>query len=344
MLSTEIIPNDIVMSRNTIWSEYNPEPEEYLKKVTGTYLSMQNTKRHHPFYTACTSEFCDGDEADGGEYFDDNVSVDDGFVAELDPAIEDTPIDLDTPLDDWCAIKHTEPAIEEALTIENVLDLKAKPVSKPLKKAQNQKVTRQKGKSGKKIKYTEPPIEELTPADALPKRVSKTVFYAVPCGAFKLRSGKTHGKALKPSRILLDQVREQERARKRNNRQASRQQALVQPMKEPEQLEPTFQPPQEPFGSTCLEMSRAPSTQDSEMSHSREDLDDLRYNPHFELGTDCSKLSFKKDKQTPVIEHMMEEHIPQDRSFDVCEFLITNPSITPLDSSGQEPNFSSLLD
>lgn len=289
---------------------------------------------------------------DDGEFFDEDHSVDNDYVSPVEP----------TPEDEEDILSQFGKTVEASTTPEitgiqlepsqNVLDLAPIPKQKADKKAKNKKVTTQKAKTGQKIKYTQPPVEAPKPENAAPRRVSKTVFYAVPCGAFKLRSGQVHGKALKPSRILLDEVREQERQRKVAQKQknaankAQRARLLAAPpvpvLELPQmQPEPVFaEPVEEELLPPCDGLSRCPSTQISDGSMQQEDteLQVPVFAEHHSVANFPS-VSFRKQSQPWSDEHMQEETIPPvvDESFSIAEYL-------QLAADPVDPNASLLFD
>lgn len=313
-----------------------------MSKMPGTFLNLRSIKAMTPIYT-CTTEYCNSMDADG-DYFDDDCSVDGDWVHLVEPTPEDEPETI--PQFPKTVELSTTPEITgiELEPSQNVLE--AAPISKAKadKKAKNKKVTAQKAKPGQKIKYTQPPVEVPKPENALPKRVSKTVFYAVPCGAFKLRSGQVHGKALKPSRILLDEVREQERQRKAALKQknaANRAlRAKLSPVPElpaaelPKVLpEPVFPEPVEELPlPPCDQLSRCPSTQGSDGSMQHEELELLAPVFHDQQPHETfSQLSFRKQSQPWASEPMQEELIPpQDVCFSISEYLNVAPQADPV--------------
>lgn len=318
-----------------VWSEMG-QPEQFLSGMMGTYTNL-DTYKEKTRLPYCLDEFCTNDDVDQGDYFDDDESVENGFVCQLDTANDDQEDVKETILDELTlesfAPEITGTQLEPSANVR--ISAKVSPVKSQQKKARNQKVTAQKGKQNQRKKYTLPPVEEPKPEDAPPKRVSKTVIYAVPCGAFKLRSGQTHGKALKPSRILLDQVREQERQRKRGGKQPVANKRAAREIKEPERQELDTEEFETKPSKTDREwnshdqpcnpdLSRSPSTQHSESSPHMGDLEEHLHANHSSLKSPAlrSRLQSNHGMLQPVSEHMLEEHIPQDEhEFDVTEYL-----------------------
>lgn len=329
------------MSIPSVWSEYN-QPEELMSQIPGTFLNLRSIKEMTSMYT-CTTDYCSSMDADG-EFFDDDYSVDNDLVCAVEPAPEDETETL--PQFPKTVELSTTPEITgiELEPSQNVLELVPITKAKADKKAKNKKVTAQKAKPGQKIKYTQPPVEMPKLENAPPKRVSKTVFYAVPCGAFKLRSGQVHGKALKPSRILLDEVREQERQRKlalKQKNAANRAlRARLLPVPEfpvvelPQVLpEPAFSEPVEELPlPPCDQLSRCPSTQVSDSSMQHEELELLVPIFHDQPQQEpFSQLSFRKQSQPWSSEPMQEELIPpQAVCFSISEYLnVTSQTDSP---------------
>lgn len=329
------------MSIPTVWSEYN-QPEVIMSQIPGTFLNLRSIKAMTPLYP-CTTDYCNSMDIDG-DYIDDDCSVDGDWVCVAEP----------TPEDETEIIPQLPKTVELFTTPEitgiqlepsqNVLEPAPISKTKADKKAKNKKVTAQKAKPGQKIKYTQPPVEVPKPESALPKRVSKTVFYAVPCGAFKLRSGQVHGKALKPSRILLDEVREQERQRKAALKQKNAVnralRAKLSPVPELPAAELPQVPPEPVFSEPveeelplppCDQLSRCPSTQVSDGSMQHEELELLA--PVFDDQTHepFSQLNFRKQSQPWASEPMQEELIPpQDVCFSISEYLNVAPQADPV--------------
>lgn len=359
MLSTQIMPKDNMMPTGGVWSEFD-QPEQLLSGILGTYTNMESFKQQTrlPY---CLGEFCTSpDEMDDGEYFDDDDSVENGFVTHIDLHNDDQEEIKETILEDLAAMNFPEKTGIELEASANVLiSAKPSPAKWQQKKARNQKITSQKGKQNQRKKYTLPPVEEPKLEDAPPKRVSKTVIYAVPCGAFKLRSGQTHGKALKPSRILLDQVREQERQKKRSGKHHVSNKRSVPEMKFPEDESPIAEDSQnspsdfnrEHNGQDqqcSLEFSRTPSTQHSESSPQPADPEDsqLPLGDQFPGSPDMTpRLLSNYCVMQPVGEPMLEEDIPQDKQeFDFAAFLNVHDSTNSQQTNQEQSQVEMVAD
>lgn len=329
------------MSIPAVWSEYN-QPEVIMSQIPGTFLNLRSIKATTPMYT-CTTDYCNSMDADE-EFIEDDYSVDGDWVCAVEPTQDEEketlpqfPKTVELSMSPEITGIQLEPS-------QNVLEVAPISKAKADKKAKNKKVTAQKAKPGQKIKYTQPPVEVPKPENAPPKRVSKTVFYAVPCGAFKLRSGQVHGKALKPSRILLDEVREQERQRKAALKQknaANRAlRAKLPPVPEipaaelPQVLpEPVFPEPVEELPAPpCDQLSRCPSTQISDGSMQHDELEHLTPMFDEQLAPESfSQLNFRKQSQPWASEPMQEELIPpQDVCFSISEYLNVAPQADPV--------------